>query len=223
MPYRKRTKVLKRKPRYTRKVKKTFPRYINGNVQTYRVKIQGLFDIANATGAAADIAASVFLNKPGFLWNNAGLVTQTDVGPQYARMLDLFDRFRVNALKVTYLPGYLPNSTSENTLFMVNDYDDYALLSQAKALSSGATIYSRVNGAGARPIKKIFKNPDKRYMNVTLEAALPTDTFTATQTIPVDFFKSMKLVFGQVPANLTVGQICCEWDVSFKGINSNRT
>lgn len=226
MPYRKRTRVMKRKPRYAKRFKKAFPRGIAGNGSSYRIIVQGTYDIANSTASAIDIPVSIFVNSVGNLWNpSSAFQACTNLSSAWVGIRTRFDRFRVNALRVKFMPAYEPTGASTNTLYMLNDYDDYSLMNTtAKALSAGAKVFSRIPGASKTVPTKVFRNPDRRYLNTSAidnNAQNPSSTYASTLTLPQDYFRSIKVLATQVPANLTVGQLICEWDVTLKGINNN--
>lgn len=207
----------------------------NGN-RKFTAIIEAMFNVTNpATGVAgySDVAINATLNHPGYGYVASGEGSFPTVSNCRAALFDLFDLYRVKKLETMFIPDFVDTQTTASTLsadapsimYAYNDKDDNALITDETHMFNGG-IKPRTFVAG-KPIKHMFNNPDKEWLNCQALSVLSTDAVTQTTTQHPRAYASTKLYFPRLyhnaAAGVTVyfGRLYFRWLVEFKGIRAN--
>lgn len=150
----------------------------------------------------------------------------------------MFDQYKVNSLKVRFIPNTLDVNIVESasytlSVYQYNDPDDVTALNPAtieqRMLGGGILpkCYNIVSQRGLNWKYKQNKEGRSHWLNTSLIQANAVPTPGTNPTLGAEgfpsMFGSMKLVFqnyNAAAAPATLGRCFVEWDITFRGISS---
>lgn len=206
----------------------SFLKRVSMNNMEFPIVIRGLVNDFAASGTGSQ-ALAFFVNYPTYYRNPSGSIAQAaTVSSLLANEQKTFDEYRVDSLRVSYLP-FLQNSTSTTGMFDPSiaagvDLDDSADFTTAgRALNSqGLAIRMRTGQGHVIPLCD-FQQVDflekKKWLN--LGAIIPSTSTAADVNNPAKL-ATVKVYTGlTAPAypltNTTIGLFVLEWCMILKG------
>jgi len=206
----------------------SFLKRVSMNNMCFPIVIRGLVNDFAASGVGSQ-ALAFFVNYPTYYRNPAGSIAQAaTVSSLLANEQKTFDEYRVESLKVSYLP-FLQNSVSTTGMFDPTvaagvDLDDSADFTTAgRALNSqGLAIKLRTGQQAPIPLcdfQQVDSVEKAKWLN--LGAIIPSTSTAADPNNPAKL-SSVKVYTGlTAPAypltNTTIGLFLLEWCMILRG------